>query len=627
MFELLARLAFAFGLLAVALAAGTPTWDLAWRPVLAVPAYAVVAYLFARRGLLNPGLAGFTAVADAAVVAYLLGAVGHLESFGFVVLLPCAYATARHGSNPAAMAPISAAWLLVAHNVTSTSEPTGVLLAQTGAVLVMGLVMNQRRIVMSLDVPVQVPADPTDVREPDGYLELRENFRRLRDHALQLESRSRRDRLTALLLEATATAGNRVEEAIARTLRDATGVEGVALYTVTQCGDAVRVRAISGDVGEPDETEATADSVLAASPRELRAAFADDNRRSRHASVLIQDGGELLGVVRLAQRDADALSAAAAEVTAAAPALAQILAAHRRTKDLRRRLREAEMLYAVASAASGAESATNLCARVADDLFELLELDHVALHLLDEGEEVLAAAKGASARLLEVARFPTGDGARGWVAACAPELVWPDAAEAPFVDRTEALRRRVGSYYVAPIEGLGGPCGYLTAATHAAHRIDEDAVAILRSLVAELGHALARLADGEYSGPALVTPGEFLREAAARGRGHLVTLEPIRRTEAVAAVGTIAFEHALANLARRLRATLPAGSLLCRRQDGELCALVQGADEDEAQAWANEATTTAALIGVRSPDGSRAVPLAVRAKVIDLEQAHRPAEA
>lgn len=113
-------------------------------------AFAVLVALLDRRSLRNPGVSGWVAVIDAAFLAFLAARFGYLTQFGFLVLAPCAYAAARHGSNPAAMAPIASAWILVAANLTTASTPSGPLLGQALAVLVVGLLLTQARIVLTV---------------------------------------------------------------------------------------------------------------------------------------------------------------------------------------------------------------------------------------------------------------------------------------------------------------------------------------------------------------------------------------------------------------------------------------------------------------------------------------------
>ncbi|HWA83996.1 MAG TPA: hypothetical protein VG820_11200, partial [Fimbriimonadaceae bacterium] len=123
----------------------------------------------------------------------------------------------------------------------------------------------------------------------------------------------------------------------------------------------------------------------------------------------------------------------------------------------------------------------------------------------------------------------------------------------------------------------------------------------------------------------LMTPQEFWL-ATEGGSGSLVYLEPLRRDQTVANFGYAAFEEALRKLAHQVRAKLPAGGSLCRRNQGDFLVYLD-IDEERARAWANEVAASAALIAISTSDPAKRVPLALRARVAQLtSQTHQLSE-
>lgn len=577
-------------------------------------AFAVLVALFQRRGLWNPGIAGFAAVADAAAIATLLAMMGWVDRYGFLAVVPLAYAAAKYGSNPSAMAPLAAGLVLAAGNLLGGGLKTD-LLIQAGAVMVVGLMLNQRRIVMSMDhspEPLPEAIAAAEVAESEAYLQLRENFRRLRDHAITVETRGRRDRLAAQLHE---IAHERpVERALARRLRELTGAKGVVLYSAAQLADLMVVRGYDGDVPTPLADQALELGSLIATDVGYQA-FLDDDLKHRTATVVLKDRGRAVGLATLVADHAEALRSAMGPAEEAAPVIAAILRRQTDQVNLERRLRETETLYHLASLTVGAETAVQACARVVDDLFEPLGLNHMAVWLLDEGEPMAVASQGASMRLLEAMSFAVGPGVAGWLSLGAPELALFDAPADNRVDRAEAIRRRAGSFFAAPIGFDESPAGFLTAGTHAIGGIDRGQLDTLRAVAAELGQALGRLEAPDRRPGSLLTLPEFQAALAKSPDGCLVILEPLRRQELLQTFGAPAFEHAMRTYARRVRGRLPLDGVLTRRPEGDFLALLRGCNEAFARSWANETAALASMIGLRTPDGSARIPFGVRAKV------------
>lgn len=625
MLEFIVRVALAAALVLTGGLVGAEALDFVWRVALLFTGYSGLGFLLERRGLRNPGVSGFVAVADAALIAYLVARFGVLEEYGFLVLAPCAFAAARHGSNPAAMAPLAAAWLLVAANLATRMPPSGPLLVQVLAVLVVGLLMNQARIVMTVTREIEVPVvPPTEGPEPVHFMELRENFRRLRDHCRDLERKSRRDRLSMMLVEAVRGHSGRGYTRLAQALREMTGCDALSLHMASSVGDMMIVRGVSGPV--PDEIHTTAFQIgtglsefqqRSRMEQRLRA-LRDPDSPQATGSVLLKDRGRLVGMIGLVHQSSDRLDEAIAKIEEAMPMLVALLREEDRRESDRRRLGELETLYGIATVMAGAETVTSLASRVVGELAEILPLQHVSIRALDGDQSLLLASAGPTLRLEEHLRFGETQGVTGWLQSGAGELHLLDVPESGLVDRTLALKKRAGSFCLLPLRFGPQPYGFLAASTNTIGGLDDQVMATLRATASELSRAIGRLQGTPLGAEGLTTPKEFQVAVTAHPEGCLVYLEPLRLDETLEAFGRAAVDHAVRTLSIKLLGQLPAGGLLCRRREGDLVAFLRDASEEYARRWANEATALASMVPLRTPDGRSRIPFALRAKVARL---------
>jgi len=472
--------------------------------------------------------------------------------------------------------------------------------------------------------PEPTPQTLSDGPEPIAYLELRENFRSLRDQYRDLERRSRRDRIAVQLTEAADATGETFEQRIAHRLREITGAAGTTLHTCAQFADAVVVRAASGNVPEPLKTamfplaKGLSEWQMRHRIEQAMLVAQEENHRTLGATVLLKHRGLIVGALCLTDESRHRLDEAVAKAEEAAPFVAAQIQKEQVEAQERRRLREIELLYTIATTASGAESAANLAARVARELNEILNPGHLAIWFLDGDSVYSVAALGASHRLFESLNFDGQTGIPGWLASGGEEVHLFDTADDARIDRVEALKRRVGSYALIPIDVSASVFGFLTVATNASGAIDVKELETIRIVAAELGQALARL-DGSVKGPAgFATPREFQDAVGQAERGVLVTLEPLRLDQLIEQFGRPVVEMAFRKFAAKLRLTLPVGALLCRPSEGDWIIFLRDLDEPFARHWAAEATATASLIPLRTPDGSRRIPLGVRAKIAEI---------
>ncbi len=626
MVEIGARILIAGGIIFLAGMFGLLDFDFAWKTAAAFSAVGIFGYLLERRKLRNPGVAGFIAIADAYAVALLLAQAGHLPDLGFLVLAPCAFAVLRHQAPANFMAPLAASSLLVAHAVFSKGEmPSPMLLGQACALLVIGLLFSQPKVV-HIEKEVATPLAANDiVLEREDYLELRENFRKLRDAYRDLEYKSRRGRMISIIDDARNGGSERLFQRLTNKVKEVTGADHVAIYTVAQYAEQLVVRATtSGYPTELSDVSLRIDLDLAPGQIKHRVeqsllALKVDNDRTRVANVILLDSGRIIGMLTLGHTEPMKLAEAQEKAEEIAPYLASFIQDELKVESERRRLRETELLYEVATVASGATNVTSLASRVVRELFETMGADHVGVFLIESNEAIQLANQGARTRLLDAVKLSGGQGLSGWLASDAPEIVVFDARDDHRIDAQEALKRRVGSFILLPLSSAGGPLGYLTAATHSRGGLDTAEIESLRIASTELSQAIQRLQGRGSEAEGVMTPAEFGKRVQG-AKGSFVYLEPLRREQLIENFGKPALDIALRKFVAQLRRSLPKGGCICRRDEGDYVVFLPKVMVDKASSWANDITASAAMIAVKTLDGSGKIPLALRAKVAALDK-------
>lgn len=626
MVELGARFLIAGAILFISGMFGVLDFDFAWKAAAAIATIGVFGYLLERKDLKNPGVAGFFAVADCYAIALLLARAGHLPDLGFLVLAPCAFAAARHQSPPNFMAPLAASSLLVSHAIFSEGKMPGqMLLAQACGLLVVGLLFSQTKIVTIPGEPIMNLQDSDIVLERDDYLELRENFRKLRDAYRDLEFKSRRGRMIAIIDDARAGSGEKLFQRLSNKIKEVTGADHVAVYTVAQYAEQLVVRATTtGYPAELSDVSLRVDLDLAPGQIKHRVeqsllAIKSDTERTRVANVILIESGRVVGMITLGHTEPLKLAEAQEKADEIAPYIAAFIQEEIKAESERRRLRETELLYEVATVTAGATNVTSLASRVVRELFETIEADHVGVFLLEGNEAIQLANQGARTRLLDALKLSGGAGLGGWLSSDSPEIIVFDARDDHRVDAQEALKRRVGSFILLPLTSAQGTIGFLTAATHNRGGLDKPEIESLRISSLELAQAIQRLQGASTEPEGVMTPAEFGKRVQG-AKGSFVYLEPLRREQLTETFGKPALDQALRKFVAQLKRSLPKGGCICRRDEGDYVVFLPKALVDKASSWANDVTASAAMIAVKTLDGSTKIPLALRAKVAALDK-------
>lgn len=583
----------------------------------------VALFLLERQKKRNPGTSGLFAVIDSALIAFMLHRFEVHESFGFLVLVPLAYSVAKFGSNPAAMAPIAASALLGFQLLLQGEQLTLPLFAQSASVLILGMMLNQPRIVRTIERPVVLPDESLVGKVHSQYLELKESFRKLRDHAVDLERRSKGDRIVATLYDASRGMIGTLQERLAARIHELVKCDGVALYSASHLSGSLVVRAIIGDlpsgiaaVTQPFDLSMSDYQIRAGAERAIRALKTPDERH-RTQTILLKDRGRLVGMLCLSDQDATNLEKATARADELAPVAAMLLREGLYDEVNSRRLREAELLYSVASTTLGAETSANLVSRVIREMHTAFKFTHLSVWFLDGKSHFRVAGEGTKIEPIDLLRLPAGKGLEGWLRSESCEVVIHATGDDKRCDRLETLKRRVGSMAILPIQFGSEPFGYVAVADHTAGSLDGAQLESLRTLVAELTHAIARLEGAQSGANGLMTPREFQSYLSTCTKGSLVFLEVLQRTDLQELFGGPAIEHVLRQFTARLRPTLPTNSAICRQASGDFIVFLSEMEEMAALRWANQATALASLVAFRTPDGTARVPLALKAKAAD----------
>ncbi len=610
MVEFYLRLGVAGGVLALAFGTGTLDMRFALCWAAAVAALGFLNDRLGARGVKNPGIAGFFAVGDAALIAMLLGASGQLATLGFLTLAPALVAVLRHGASPIGVAPLTAAVLLPVSGIYSPGTLGMPLLLQMLGVLALGLIPLR-------SVEDREEASPS-VLDADGIAQMRERYRTLRDSYRDLERRARKDRLLAQLADLRAGQSEGFYQRLTLKLQGLLGADRLALYCVAEYAGALVIRAIQGDFPEVREEEALRID-LAQAPGQIRHAVdkvlashgAGDLRR--YANVLLTHRGRMLGALAIKEADPSKLHEICLLAEEVAPSLAAILAEELQREEHTRRLKEAELLYAISALGRGAATRADLGERVAQELAGSLRLDHVAIYTLENGDASPVAEIGEGPSLLEGMRFEKGHGVEGWLASGAGEVILPDA-RGEAVER--GLRGGLGSFCLLPLMDGLETVGLITVGTQRVGGIDVPQVELLRGVSSELRQAFAPSTEQEGG---FMTPQEFHRTLTGAKPGCLVVMELQRREALTERYGAEAVQRAMRRFGGRLRGNLAAGGALCRPKSGEFLAYLPTEDLERAMRWANEMTAQAAFVNLRHPETGARTPIGIRAKVAILK--------
>lgn len=418
MLEFGARILIAGAMILLAGTTGAFGFSFAVGIAVAVGVLAIAGHALASRGLYDGAGAGLHTALEGFAIALLLVDGGRADSLGFLVLVPYAWAAARHRAPWAPGAFAGAFAIIGAYAILYRSEPSTPLLLQAGGALMLGLFL-------AAPTMIEVPAAESSVA-PDETAELRSRFRALREAYNMLEARAKGDADTIALVRSASP------EAMAQSLRDATSAAGAAIFAPTD---------------EGWEVVGSAGTI----PEEFREPIRNAREIQDKGAVLLFAGGRPVGAVWTPEETREGL-------TGVTDALAGKLSDRLEAESERRRRHAAELRVTLIEGGDAPDE-------VAYALASTIGADSVEFGVVGPLGATPLGHFGPPCGLPEAMRNENGPGLAGWAAAGTP-LVWiGDARTDARLDGVEALRARAATLALVP---LADGRAYVWAAWHTA---------------------------------------------------------------------------------------------------------------------------------------------------------------
>lgn len=321
---------------------------------IAVAAFSGFGTLLERRGLRTASFSTIELTLESLAVAYFLAAAGLLPHAAAFAALPALIASARTPVIPSVLAGLFLAGSGAIAFLVRPAENfnTATAIGLVGATLALAWITRRA----PAESPSSTPEEPEEEWVPPTYAavqipapvilptaapvvanqELKENFRSLRSHTLQVESQLKLQKLQAELATAI-IAGEGDPGHILGRLRAQLKLTGIAVYGLLPGRLELVVRGHSGDVPYRVQTDLVPLDTIR-SDTHLRAVVAewlrDEEDDARAEVVLLKRHGELVGLVWLGSPHVEALREAKREVELASGLLTDwLITLPERTKD------------------------------------------------------------------------------------------------------------------------------------------------------------------------------------------------------------------------------------------------------------------------------------------------------
>lgn len=629
MYEFVSRLVAAIGLFAVSRWFGQPPMEVAWIIGVLTATYAAVAFFVESKRKTNPAFAGLVAGLDSLAISAALAYSGLLYSLGFLVVAPMIYAVAKRGSNPLATGSIAAAALVFANAMVKGTLEDPIAFAQSAGILTIALLANSPRIVVrpkTIQQMIAELAEPAIENSTQALIELREKYRRLAREYRELERKSRVDRLGTKVLLGRARAGASLSD-VMNQIREMMHADGIILFTKNQLGDRFIVTEKAGLIPK----DATTLSVQIqpndnAQKLHLRIneAIASTERgypeKLSFCSVLLTLHGKLIGILTLFTKDSHELENLRRRAEEASEVIARVIVDEREHAGILRKLRESELLYEIACRIDGAATVTDLSRRVVQVLKDILPECDISIYGLHEGKPTLMAREGRVIKLFETLLYRP-EGIEGWLLGGGNPIFAYSATNHPDIPTAEALKLRVGSYFLVPIAEGDQIIGFISVSSRMEGTLGREDAKTLTDVATEFAHTLNVLRESKKKGSTGLLPvTEFQKEMieiSNRG-GCIVYIEPLRFQELENELGKHTIELAARQLGLLIHRHSPRTARICRKSDYSFIVLLPDTTLQEAQEWANHIMTLAAMRSYDSHTERTPIPLAVRARPADL---------
>lgn len=563
--------------------------------------------------------ASLQVLGDSAVIAFAAGRMGSLNTFGFLVALPAVYGIARRGAHPI-VASLAASMLYGAFATFAKGAPAPDFHAKVFAITLLGsLAMRRPALVPDLrtDREVEAAIQPEvevlaeELTPTPSAAQSAQGEGVHEAHIARLERQILHEKSIAELM-AIRPNGHALRD-VASTLRGVLEVEATAIYVRSESDDDLVIQASAGewptmllDTAIPMIPGETAEGMKWAIQAQI-AGLTDDGD---HASVLLSHADRLIGLVLIRHEGREDTANELQELASTLTTLVVEDAEVRRTA---RRAEEAELLYAFAGISQGSQTPQSLAQRVVRELSSLVRADGLSIvwtadQARQEGPE--SVTHGELFDVSSLLLFPNGMGIDGWLRAGTPEIAAFRALGDRRCDAGEALRSRIGSFILIPLQSGDQPFGFIVATTHRAGGLDTSDLLTMRLLGIELSRTISRLINPTAQDEGIVTPQEF--HEMTRVGGAIVYIEPTNRDRLTKTHGSAPVDRGIRQFTNIVRGKLPSSGIVCRRDQDDLLAFLSGWNHEEAARWANEIQALASMIAIEGE------PLAVRTKVANL---------
>ena len=630
MVELSVRLLLGGLLVFVAGVLGVPAFPIAFKIGTMQIALAILNQRLEARSLRTPAMAALLAAADSVLITLTLAAIPNaLGIYSLVALAPIIIAAAKHRANPFLMAPIAAASIVVAHMLHHEWKlPPSEILIQSLLFLAIGSLVKpmniQKEIIIErVEEPTQEQIDlsPIVQEAENQILELRESYRQMCDAYRVLYRKSHKDRVAAIIAEARGGYFRLCEK-----IAEASSARGCVLYLASQYGDSFVVSGGAGELSEAQLTEAfpiRSKQSIALIREQADACSQTLEPAYPSANIVLSVENKVIGILTILADDRDKLFEAMEALEPTAALVSSMVSEEQRIGSMERRLTETEILYTVVATADGGLTRAEVASRVAREFQSVLQLEHLAIHAIEAGDDVVLAQEGRDMLLLDSMKFENGRGIEGWISSGCGEICLVDARSNDLLPSELIIKERVGSCVILPIGSEANPVGYISAASGRIAGIDMSDVETLRAAAAELARMLTRRERPEEESDGILSPRQFI-ERVARVEGVMITLLPLQIKDLEQKYGKPAMAHAMRTVMLRIRPHVPHGALMCRHPDGMFMVYLPGASREAATEWANEISAKSPSAGIRTPDGSERIALQLRVKVAALNPKTSP---
>jgi hypothetical protein len=627
MLELAIRLVAAAVVFIVSAWLGTPSLSLGSIIAISIAAYAGIGYWLETQGKRNSGVSGILSVCDSGAILFTGATVNGLDAAAFLGILPVLYAFRRYQVNLWLTAPCVVGLLFSAASITQGSDVNPTIYVEAVAALAFPLLLKLPTTAPAASSempswPQAIPANTdTETRE---FLVLREKFRKVKERCEDLEQIARRDRTLARLHDCRMSSGQLIYTKLAEAICEVSGAESVAVYTLSQFGDAMIARGASGPLAKRlDGTSYAVD--LAKATRRItddielttRAMFEDEDR-AKVGCLLLTQGNRITGMVNLFHSDWDNLFGAKRQMEPATKIVAAIMSEAQHNSGLDRRLKELELLYETAVISAGSIDRAELIDRVSRRLSGVVDADFVGAYEIGASGPTLIGSAGDELDFLDSMSFASGPAFNGWLAAGAPELAVFHLGQDQRCITAELTQKRIGSFILVPLQFAEEPFGYLVAVSRASNGLGPADLSALRAIASECSQAVCRIEQPEAHTRGLVTSAAFQSIVSSATTGCIVYFELLKRQQFLENCGAKAVDTSLREFSYRLRGKLTPGSAATQRGAGGFIVYLPNDSTSFVSNWANDVAATASMIGVKTSGGKTSIPLAFRARVASL---------